>query len=304
MKITTICLLAISTLITATVTQAQTLRGSRSSMEHQHGHAVNHGYQFAHTSRDVDDMIQLGNLQRVRPTPTMAIHNVSYPYLQPAVKTLVERLSAQYYNACGEKMTVTSMTRPIARQPSNAATDSVHPTGMAFDLRVPSNSRCRRWLEQTLLSLEGSRVLDVTRERRPPHYHVATFPEPYQAYLASILGRTHDYEVQSGDTLVAIAERSNTTVSQLRAANNVRGDLIRVGQMLTIPAESNSSAAMVAAEQETAQQPTELEHQVRRGETLWRIANRYRTSVDALRSQNGLAGDMLKVGQVLKVVVE
>lgn len=304
MKITTSFLLMITVLALATVSHAQTLRGSRSSMEQQHGHAVTHGYQFAHTSRDVDDMIQLGTLQRVRPTPTMAIHNVSYPYLQPSVKTLVERLSAQYYNACGEKMTVTSMTRPIARQPSNAATDSVHPTGMAFDLRVPSNSRCRRWLEQTLLSLESSQVLDVTRERRPPHYHVATFPEPYQAYLASILGHSHDYEVRSGDTLVAIAARSNVTVNQLRAANSIRGDLIRVGQVLTIPGESSAQVTAVAAQESPVSQPTELEHQVRRGETLWRIANRYRTSVDALRSQNGLAGDMLKVGQVLKVVVD
>lgn len=300
MKITTTSLL-IMTMMTATaVSHAQTLRGSRSSMEQQHGHAVSHGYQFAHTSRDVDDMIQLGNLQRVRPTPTMEIHNVSYPYLQPSVKTLVERLSAQYYNACGEKMTVTSMTRPIARQPANAANDSVHPTGMAFDLRVPRNSRCRRWLEDTLLSLESSQVLDVTRERRPPHYHVATFPEPYQAYLASILGNSHEYEVRSGDTLGAIAARSNVSVGQLRAANSLRGDLIRVGQVLTIPAESSGQATTVAQ----ARQATELEHQVRRGETLWRIANRYRTSVDALRSRNGLAGDMLRVGQVLKVVVE
>lgn len=303
MKITTTFLLIIAVLAHATVSHAQTLRGSRASMEQQHGHAVAQGYQFAHTSRDVDDMIQTGSLQRVRPTPTMAIHNVSYPYLQPAVKTLVERLSAQYYNACGEKMTVTSMTRPIARQPSNAASDSVHPTGMAFDLRVPSNSRCRRWLEQTLLSLESSQVLDVTRERRPPHYHVAAFPEPYQAYLASILGDSHDYEVRSGDTLVAIAARSNVTVNQLRAANSIRGDLIRVGQVLTIPAKPSNRVA--AASQETpVSRPTELEHQVRRGETLWRIANRYRTSVDALRSQNDLAGDMLRIGQVLKVIVE
>ena len=147
-------------------------------------------------------------------------------------------------------------------------------------------------------------MLDVTRERRPPHYHVATFPEPYQAYLASILGHSHDYEVRSGDTLVAIAARSNVSVNQLRAANSIRGDLIRVGQVLTIPGESSTQGTTVAVQESPVSQPTELEHQVRRGETLWRIANRYRTSVDALRSQNGLAGDMLKVGQVLKVVVE
>ena len=107
-----------------------------------------------------------------------------------------------------------------------------------------------------------------------------------------------------GTVVMAIAARSNVSVNQLRAANSIRGDLIRVGQVLTIPGESSTQGTTVAVQESPVSQPTELEHQVRRGETLWRIANRYRTSVDALRSQNGLAGDMLKVGQVLKVVVE
>ncbi|MDP2380633.1 MAG: LysM peptidoglycan-binding domain-containing protein, partial [Pseudohongiella sp.] len=49
---------------------------------------------------------------------------------------------------------------------------------------------------------------------------------------------------------------------------------------------------------------TELEHKVRPGETLWRIARSYRTSVEALRVQNGLANDLLRVGQVLRVAMD
>ena len=272
------------------------LRGSRASMEYQHTHAVANGYGFAHTSRDVSQLVSSGELVKVRETRTMVIHNVSYPYLRPQVKTLLERLSNQYHNACGEQMTVTSMTRPIARQPVNAADDSVHPTGMAFDLRVPSNSRCRSWLERTLLTLEDYSVLDVTRERRPPHYHVAVFPEPYQPYPAGVMGQPREYTVRRGDTLVALA--------QIRAANGIRGDLIRVGQALTIPGSGNSSASAPVMMQAQASTPREIEHRVRPGETLWRIANRYQTSVDALRNENGLAGDLLNVGQVLRVVLD
>jgi hypothetical protein len=54
---------------------------------------------------------------------------------------------------------------------------------MAVDLRVPHDADARKWLEQTLLNLEAGSLLDVTRERRPPHYHVAVFPEPYEAYV-------------------------------------------------------------------------------------------------------------------------
>lgn len=302
MKNLTAALVATTLLTIVQVAQAQSLSGSRASMQQQHSHAVANNYGFAHTSRDVGKLSGAGELVKVSANRNLVIHNVSYPYLRPAVKTLLERLSAQYRNACGEKLTVTSMTRPIARQPVNAADDSVHPTGMAFDLRIPSNSRCRSWLERTLLSLEGNNVLDVTRERRPPHYHVAVFPEPYQQYLAGIMGQQREYTVRRGDTLVAIASRLDTSVAQIRSANALSGDLIHIGQTLMIPGGSSSRGAGPVMMQASA--PREVTHRVQSGETLWRIANRYRTSVDDLRNQNGLADDLLRVGQVLKVVLD
>ncbi len=41
--------------------------------------------------------------------------------------------------------------------------------------------------------------------------------------------------VQSGDTLTSIAKRNNTSVSALRSANGLSGDLIRIGQKLNLP---------------------------------------------------------------------
>lgn len=278
------------------------MRGSRASMEQQHQHAVTHGYTFVQTSSEVSGLVDNGELVRVAANRHMTLHNVSYPYARPPVKTLIERLSSQYFNACGEKLVVTSLTRPIARQPANAAADSVHPTGMAFDLRIPSNGRCRAWLERTLLSLEDSYVLDVTREHRPPHYHVAVFPEPYMNYLAGIRGQSREYTVRRGDTLSAVATRMNTSVAQLRAANGLRGDLIHIGQTLTVPAESGAATASTTPTPAPAVR--EVTHQVKAGETLWRIATRYRTSVDTLRNQNDLAGDLLRVGQMLRVVMD
>lgn len=294
------------------------LTGSRSSMERQHHHAVQAGYTFTRTSRAVSDLVEEGDLVRVSNSQHVTIHNVSYPFARPAVKTLIERLAAQYHNACGEKLTVTSLTRPIERQPANAAADSVHPTGMAVDLRIPSNGSCRNWLERTLLSLEDNGILDVTRERNPPHYHVAVFPEPYVNYLAGIQGQTREYVVQRGDTLSKVAARMDTTVSQLRAANSLRGDLINVGQKLIVPGGGQSAepARVIAASASTGQspavtnvvaqvsEPREITHRVRQGETLWRIASRYRTSVDALRMHNDLAGDLLSVGQVIRVAMD
>lgn len=303
---------ALSVFITPAQAQQSSLAGSRASMERQHQHAVQAGYAFSRTSRAVGELVEAGDLVRVSANRHLVIHNVSYPYARPAVKTLVERLGEQYFNACGEKLTVTSLTRPIDRQPANAASDSVHPTGMAVDLRIPQKQSCRSWLERTLLSLEENDILDVTRERNPPHYHVAVFPEPYVQYLAGIQGQSREYTVRRGDTLSRVASTMGTTVAQLRSANALRGDLINVGQKLVVPGSGAGNAAPVnviaassgADVSSVAPEPQEITHQVRRGETLWRIANRYRTSVDAIRMHNNLAGDLLSVGQVLRVSME
>jgi len=310
MQSRTAAIIAIICLTSISQTQAQSLAGSRASMEHQHQQAVQHGYSFLKTSHAVTSLVNSGELVKVYANQHLVLHDVSFAYARPPVKTLLERLGAQYYGACGEKLTITSMTRPIERQPANAAKDSVHPTGMAFDLRIPAKPGCRNWLEKTLLSLEKNGVLDATRERRPPHYHVAVFPQAYVQYLAGMSGQNREYIVRRGDTLSVIASRMDTSVAQLRAANGLRGDLINIGQRLEVPGTlevvetrasataGNQQATVTAAATATS----EITHQVRKGETLWRIANRYRTSVDALRSENGLADDLLRVGQVLRVI--
>jgi hypothetical protein len=113
----------------------------------------------------------------------LAISKVSFPYTRPIIKTFIERLAEQFHRATGEKLVVTSLTRPTSLQPRNSSRWSVHPAGMAVDLRVPQDAAGRKWLEETLLDLEAGNLLDVTRERRPPHYHVAVFPEAYEAYV-------------------------------------------------------------------------------------------------------------------------
>jgi len=54
-------------------------------------------------------------------------------------------------------------------------------------------------------------------------------------------GRT--YVVQSGDTLSLIAARTGTRVAYLKQANGLEGDMIRIGQKLTVPAGTPDGAA-------------------------------------------------------------
>jgi hypothetical protein len=175
--------------------------------------------------------------------PNYALHEVSYPVARPEVRVFIERLAGQYRRACGEALVVTSLTRPMSEQPDNASSRSVHPTGMALDLRRPRTASCRSWLERTLLDLESRGVLDVTLERAPVHLHVALYPRQYASYLTRLTGAatavaaaaSRHYIVRAADTLESIARKFKTTVAALRSGNKLRSDLIRVGQRLAIP---------------------------------------------------------------------
>jgi LysM repeat protein len=280
------------------------------------------------TSSAVTKFVESGYLVKVNSSNHFELSSVSYPYARPAVKTFIERLGSQYFAACGEKMTVTSLTRPIDKQPANAAQDSVHPTGMAVDLRIPQKGKCRSWLESTLLSLEKTDVLDVTRERNPPHYHIAVFPQDYVRYVASVSesasrsaarvsapavaaspvlvaaaeGETNqEYVVRRGDTLSEIATKTGASIAQLRSANGLRGDMLQIGQKLQVPASGSTMVASAPRNSNEVAAVSEVTHRVKRGDTLWRIANRYGIPVNDLSRQNGLSDDLLQVGQTLRV---
>ncbi len=217
--------------------EAASLGGSRSSVSQQNYQARRHEFTFIRTPTQVRQFVTNGWLVPVRGNGDYALHAVSFPYARPEVKLFVERLAQQYRASCGEQLVVTSLTRPTNRQPRNASPLSVHPTGMAIDLRRSWKYACRRWLESTLLYLEGRGVLEAARERRPPHYHVALYPRPYAAYVANLGNEERgEYYVVHGDTLYSIARRHATTVGMVKQANGLRNDRIYPGQVLKLPA--------------------------------------------------------------------
>lgn len=179
-----------------------TLRGSPESMERQHRVAREHGLAFARTPAQIRQMESRGELVRLEPNGDFGLLEGLNPVAHPVTRGFVERTAAGYREACGERLIVTSLTRPSSRQPANSHPLSVHPTGIAVDLRIARTAACRDWLESTLLRLEREGALDVTRERRPPHYHVALFPGPYLAYLE----RTESPALREPPPMEALAE--------------------------------------------------------------------------------------------------
>jgi LysM repeat protein len=238
--------LALAVVMTPASVSGQSLRGSQASLDRQNRSAKRHDFTYINTGQRVLYFAEQGWLVRLRPNRDFTLHGVSYPYTRPETALFVERLAAQYRASCGEQLVVTSLTRPANRQPRNASDRSVHPTGMAVDLRYSRSRRCRTWLEKVLVSLEGSGVVEATRERYPAHYHVAVFPRQYAAYvdrlkarastrLAQVSNPEEPYTVRSGDSLWTIARKHGTSVKELRALNDLRGSRILPGQVLDVP---------------------------------------------------------------------
>ena len=176
----------VSALLVAAVPSARAdgLAGSLSSMRHQHEVAVKEEYSFLRTPREVGKLATAGRLVPVEESSDLALSKVSYPFARPEVRDFVEHFAARYRDSTGGRLVVTSLTRPASSQPRNAHKLSVHPAGMAVDLRVPANASARQFLERSLLAMEKAGVLDVTRERNPAHYHIAVFADKWAPYAA------------------------------------------------------------------------------------------------------------------------
>lgn len=232
---------------------AQSLRGSVRSLDWQNREARRHDFTYLQNPPQVQRFVRAGLLVPLKTADDYVLSDVSFPVARPAVSLFITRLSAQYRRACGESLVVTSLTRPLSHQPRNASSRSVHPTGMALDLRRPRHGPCRRWLERTLLQLERRRVLDVTLERRPPHYHVAVAPTTYLNYVARLTGEstsrrvsgatsTERYTVSAGDSLWSIGRRFCLAWSHIREVNGLTSTRIYPGQTLSVPATSSCAS--------------------------------------------------------------
>lgn len=113
---------------------------------------------------------------------------------------------------------------------------------------------------------------------------------PTQAVSAAVLQVADGeaiYVVQRADTLSAIARRYGTTVAALMEYNGLTSTTIYVGQRILLPGANNPGPAIT--------------HVVQRGDTLYRIAQRYSSTVAAIKAANNLRGDTIYVGQRLVI---
>ncbi len=102
---------------------------------------------------------------------------------------------------------------------------------------------------------------------------------------------TQPYTIRAGDTFFSIAQRFNVSLEALIAANpDVNPDALLVGQVICIPRPGPPVTCP----------PNSRQYTIRSGDTLFALANRFNTTVDAILQINpGIDPNALRVGQII-----
>lgn len=256
--------------LSAAALPAQSLRGSRSSVQRMYTRAVLNDLEFYRTSKGVYESVRDGELVLIPITMDMTLDDVTYPFVLPRTKAVLDGFAKKYHQVCGERLVVTSAARPRTEQPRNASPQSVHPTGMAIDFRKPAGN-CLTYMRSELVALEKQGVIEATEERHPVHFHVAVLRggnfaptrtvaaeatatsapgTPAQATIVAAAPTTDSaggtvelpakpakattYTVKKGDNLSVIAKRFGLTVTRLKSLNGLKGSALKPGQRLRI----------------------------------------------------------------------
>ena len=97
------------------------------------------------------------------------------------------------------------------------------------------------------------------------------------------------YTVKPGDTLYGISNQYGVSVTELAELNNIKGSNLKVGEILKIPSNTGNNPNNM------------FMYTVKSGDTLYKIANKYNTTVNDIKKLNYLKSDSLSIGQILRI---
>lgn len=213
-----------------------------------------------------------------------------------------------------------------------AQPDMIHLGGkgarLKGDLLALAFAKTMEWLDQHPAA--DSLVLSPDSLQRAAL--LAIQQDTAHATSTSTSSSTRYYTIRSGDNLGSIAQRYGVSVAQLKCWNGLSSDRIVAGKVLKIMAKNASAdspkpapaeekpcpvrepapnvtaapvvkpqPATVAGTGVAAQKKARSVYVVKSGDTLWALARRYNTSVDAIKTANKLRTEKLSIGQ--KIII-
>lgn len=104
------------------------------------------------------------------------------------------------------------------------------------------------------------------------------------------------YIVKKGDTLYSIAKMYNVSLDDLKKFNGLSNNDLSVGDQIKIPI---SQSIITPSENEVINEGSV--YVVQKGDTLYSIAKRFNTTIDNIKNNNSIIGDVLSVGMNLLI---
>ena len=101
------------------------------------------------------------------------------------------------------------------------------------------------------------------------------------------------YTVKKGDSLYKIASKYNTSVSEIMKLNYLTNTNLSIGQVIRIPEFYFDMDNMTL--------PNYVNYTVKRGDSLYKIANQYNIDVNTIKKDNALTSDLLSIGQIIRI---
>lgn len=111
------------------------------------------------------------------------------------------------------------------------------------------------------------------------------------------------HKIRGGESLSVIARQYKIPISSIKSANRLTSNLIREGKHLLIPlsGQQHATAAMLNGQAPPIKISRPIIYKVHRGDSLWKIARRYGSSIESITKANNLTKTMIKPGMRLTI---
>lgn len=241
-----------------------------------------------------DDMFALNPAFNRMSTPPDGPHALLLPV--PSVEPF---RMAMLSDAAGERLAAAAAAPPPPTIHEVKRGDTISAIARRYDVTTGQLLEANGLADATIhpgdtLQVPGAGPASATLATAAPREEIAAQLPEHQK--AARQGSSGVHLVKPGDTLWGVARRYGVTVPALAAENGMDSkSQLTAGARLKIPGKSRAASSKSA-------EATRMTYQVRRGDTLSEIANRFNVSVRQLTTWNGLRqSSTLRTGQRLIV---
>ncbi len=166
--------------------------------------------------------------------------------------------------------------------------------GTSYSTLKALNPELRRWCTPPVYSKYTLKIPKRTSD---------AFWAGYEKLPKRQRSRVVTHRIRYGETLSSIASRYGSSVKAIMSANGLRTTRIRAGRRLMIPVLAKRTRKSSTSSAPKLEWSETVTHRVRAGDTLYGIAQKYGSSIRAIKQANGLKSSRIKPGQKLIVPI-